>query len=121
MPGLAATHPSAEDYEDFVLHARYGDLADLQSWLANFGREAAAVACDENDNTALHMAAANGHEGLFCTLLRQKTRTLMVHAKAIVKVLLDLLPHEGVIRQNHGGNTALHWAAMKCARITLSS
>ena len=64
MPGLAATHPSAEDYEDFVLHARYGDLADLQSWLANFGREAAAVACDENDNTALHMAAANGHEGL---------------------------------------------------------
>jgi ankyrin repeat protein len=49
-----------EDREDFVLAARYGDLDDVKAYMAqgiNVGVK------DNNGNTAMHMASANGHTG----------------------------------------------------------
>jgi ankyrin repeat protein len=89
--------PSRDQQDEAVLAARYGDddsLGDLQNFLREFGAAALAEASDEYGNTALHMAAANGH-------------------KAIVEFLVKELPVEALVKSNEAGNTALHWAALK--------
>ncbi|KAH9014827.1 cytoplasmic protein [Lactarius hengduanensis] len=85
--------PSPEDTEDFILSCRYGDIDDLKSFIERFGTDSVGNARDENGNTVLHMASANGHTEL-------------------LDVLLPIVPSTLLSAQNHAGSTALHWAAL---------
>ncbi|KAH9039819.1 cytoplasmic protein [Lactarius pseudohatsudake] len=85
--------PSPEDTEDFILSCRYGDIDDLKSFVERFGTDSVGNARDENGNTVLHMASANGHTEL-------------------LDVLLPIVPSTLLSAQNHAGSTALHWAAL---------
>jgi len=55
--------PSPDDTEDLLLSCRYGDLDDAKSFIERFGTAPLSEARDENGNTILHMASANGHTG----------------------------------------------------------
>jgi uncharacterized protein len=55
--------PTEEDCEELLLSCRYGDLDDVKQFVEKFGADAVANARDENGNTVLHMASANGHLG----------------------------------------------------------
>ncbi|GAQ85364.1 hypothetical protein KFL_002310200 [Klebsormidium nitens] len=68
--------------------ARYGDVEDVQATLDS-GVDASAA--DSSGRTALHMAAANGHEN-------------------VVQLLLE--KGANVNAANQEGNTPLHWAAL---------
>jgi uncharacterized protein len=57
--------PSPDDTEELLLACRYGDIEDVRSFLERFGTVPISHARDENENTVLHMAAANGHAGEF--------------------------------------------------------
>lgn len=59
MPAVQSQF-SQEERADFVLAARYGDLDDVIAFL-DHGMN--VLVLDTNGNTALHMAAANGHAG----------------------------------------------------------
>ena len=55
--------PSQEDQEELLLSCRYGDLEDVQAFVANYGPRPLSDAQDEHGNTVLHMACGNGHVG----------------------------------------------------------
>jgi len=55
--------PSPDDVEDLLLSCRYGDLDDVKTFIDRFGTSLLNEARDENGNTILHMASANGHTG----------------------------------------------------------
>jgi uncharacterized protein len=55
--------PSPDDTEDLLLSCRYGDIGDVNSFIERFGTAPIADARDQNGNTVLHMASANGHIG----------------------------------------------------------
>ncbi|KAI0264252.1 ankyrin repeat-containing domain protein [Gloeopeniophorella convolvens] len=78
-----------------LLSCRYGDLGDVKLFIDRFGAAAVDSARDENENTALHMASANGHTEL-------------------LDLLLPLVSPSLLSAQNSAGSTALHWAALNC-------
>lgn len=55
--------PSADELEDIILSARYGELEEIQAFVAKYGIASIADNVDERGNGCLHMAAANGHNG----------------------------------------------------------
>ena len=63
IPFFTDMDPSYEDIEELLLSCRYGDLDDLKSFVQRFGTNSVGEARDENGNTVLHMASANGHIG----------------------------------------------------------
>jgi ankyrin repeat protein len=65
VTGMNHPTPSLDDTEDLLLSCRYGDIDDFRSFLERFGTAPISHARDENENTVLHMAAANGHVGQF--------------------------------------------------------
>jgi len=85
--------PSPDDTEDLLLSCRYGDLDDAKSFIDRFGTAPLGEARDENGNTILHMASANGHTEL-------------------LDYLLPLCPSSLLSAQNYAGSTALHWAVL---------
>ncbi|OZJ03532.1 hypothetical protein BZG36_03432 [Bifiguratus adelaidae] len=88
--------------DDVIYAARAGDLEDLQS---NRYPVQALNGQDEHGNTALHMAAANGHLGTMHTASES-----ISHLLDICQFLLPHITH--VDTQNNEGNTPLHWAAL---------
>lgn len=54
---------SVDDKEDLLLSCRYGELDQVQHFVATYGAHSLPDVTDDNGNTALHMACANGHEG----------------------------------------------------------
>jgi ankyrin repeat protein len=60
-----STTPLLDDVEELLLACRYGDIKDVTSFLERFGTAPIGDARDENGNTVLHMASANGHVGEF--------------------------------------------------------
>lgn len=55
--------PTSDDKDELLLSCRYGDLEDIQQFVEKFGQDVVSQVRDDNDNTVLHMTAANGHEG----------------------------------------------------------
>ena len=55
--------PSADEFSELILSARYGDIDDVKLFVETHGQAALADARDDSQNTVLHMAAANGHIG----------------------------------------------------------
>ena len=62
-PQMQHAIPSPDDTEDLLLSCRYGDLDDAKSFIDRFGTAPLGETRDENGNTILHMASANGHTG----------------------------------------------------------
>ncbi|BGP15555.1 hypothetical protein JCM10213_001354 [Rhodosporidiobolus nylandii] len=94
----STAQPSAEELAGLLDCFRYGDVEqgdfdDIKAFEAAYGASWFAEAKDENGNTALHLAAGNGHQ-------------------EIVSYLLPLLPPSALIAQNAGLSTPLHWAAL---------
>lgn len=55
--------PTADELDDIILSARYGELDEIEQFVAKYGINSVADAVDERGNGCLHMAAANGHIG----------------------------------------------------------
>jgi len=91
--------PSADEAEDLLLSCRYGDVDDIKSFIDRFGTVPVGQARDENGNTVLHMACANGHIQL-------------------LHVLLPIVLPSLLSAQNSAGSTALHWAALNSQLAT---
>lgn len=90
---------TSDQIDELLLSARYGDLEDLQATLAPLLSNASsatdllATIKNEDSNTLLHYASANGH----------------------LEVVQYLLPHSdlpALLAQNVSGNTPLHWAGL---------
>ncbi|GAO49213.1 ankyrin [Saitoella complicata NRRL Y-17804] len=85
------------DTDDFILSARYGDLEEINAYFAQFAdrKEELLKAQDEyTGNTALHMAAANGHVDIVNALIQE------IADKSLLNI------------QNERGNTPLHWSCL---------
>mmetsp|Transcript_17615 Transcript_17615/g.30332 ORF Transcript_17615/g.30332 Transcript_17615/m.30332 type:complete len:142 (-) Transcript_17615:541-966(-) len=76
------------DVDDFLDGARYADMVLVEDYLV---RGIDPSCANENRNTALHYAAANGHSD-------------------VIRVLLAY--HALPCAKNDSGNQALHWAAL---------
>ncbi|KAJ3553915.1 hypothetical protein NP233_g8006 [Leucocoprinus birnbaumii] len=85
--------PTTDEKDDLLLSCRYGDLEDVQQFVAKFGQDAISQVRDDNDNTVLHMTVANGHGDVLDYLLPIVTPSLLS-------------------AQNSSGSTPLHWAAL---------
>ncbi len=84
---------SALEVDDMIDFARYNEVEVLGSIASSdFFEKLACV--DENGNSLLHMAAANGHTASIQVLMT---------CTAVIKLLNS---------QNSEGNTPLHWAAL---------
>jgi hypothetical protein len=78
-------------WEEFLIDScRFGELEDVKECLSN-GVDVNFR--NEQKNTGLHMAAANGH-------------------LEIVKLVTPLMKKELINSQNEAGNTPLHWAVL---------
>lgn len=73
LPETTTATPSTEEILDLVEAARYGELDTLQDFIARYGSSPIREAVDEHGLTPLHMASANGHEGL-SSLTRHEER-----------------------------------------------
>ncbi|CDS81866.1 uncharacterized protein SPSC_00052 [Sporisorium scitamineum] len=91
---------TSDQIDELLLSARYGDLEDLESTLnpllsasSTTATELLASIKNEDNNTLLHYASANGH----------------------LEVVQYLLPHTDLrlsLAQNISGNTPFHWAGL---------
>ncbi|KAJ9478496.1 Ankyrin repeat-containing protein YAR1 [Pseudozyma hubeiensis] len=92
---------TSDQIDELLLSARYGDLEDLQASLSpllstsspSSPSELLATIKNEDSNTLLHYASANGH----------------------LEVVQYLLPFSDLslsLAQNVSGNTPLHWAGL---------
>ncbi|RFU33522.1 hypothetical protein B7463_g2796, partial [Scytalidium lignicola] len=108
-----APNLSEDEIDDLLYYARTGDteefavLRDELCKRENISPEALAellkVAKDENSgNGVLHMAAANGHDGLIKDICKR-----LSHSSPQNPAML-----ETINAQNNSGNTPLHWAAL---------
>ncbi|SNX87368.1 uncharacterized protein MEPE_06078 [Melanopsichium pennsylvanicum] len=89
-----ASSLTSDQIDELLLSARYGDLEDLQTTLStNTSAELLLSIKNEDSNTLLHYASANGHLNL-------------------VQYLLPYSNLAYLLSQNISGNTALHWAAL---------
>ncbi len=116
MPPL----PNAEELEDVLLACRYGDIDDVRAFVDKYGIEVLSNARDEQQNTVLHMTAANGHDGEFCPFQKSiHTRSTRSHTNGdfityidVLLYLLPLLPSSLSAAQNISQSTPLHWATV---------
>ena len=81
-----------DELDEFFLCARYGELSEVRSAVEKYGNVIGGPSTrDDNGNTALHFAAANGHVPVVAFLIGR------CGAKCVT---------------NGSGNTPLHWAVL---------
>ncbi|KAF8332113.1 uncharacterized protein EI90DRAFT_2919006 [Cantharellus anzutake] len=85
--------PLSTEVEDVLLACRFGDLGDIRAFVDTHGRDALANARDDQCNSPLHMAAANGHDD-------------------VLRYLLPIFPASLSAVQNDSQSTPLHWAVV---------
>ncbi|WWD20353.1 hypothetical protein CI109_104829 [Kwoniella shandongensis] len=85
------TTPTAEEVEDILLSARYGEVDEIKSFVEKYGAEPLISARDERGNTVLHMCCGNGHLD-------------------VLNYLIPLVPKELLTKTNEAGSPAMHWA-----------
>lgn len=56
---------TTEEQEEFLLSCRYGDLDDVKAFVDKYGSQDLLSISDDNESTCLHMAAGNGHDGMY--------------------------------------------------------
>ncbi|WRT69749.1 uncharacterized protein IL334_006740 [Kwoniella shivajii] len=83
--------PTAEDTEEVLLSARYGELDEIKEFVEKFGAGPLVEAKDERGNTILHMCCGNGHID-------------------VLNYLIPLIPKDLLSRTNEAGSPPLHWA-----------
>ncbi|KAI0685584.1 cytoplasmic protein [Cytidiella melzeri] len=85
--------PTDEEIEDVLLSCRYGDIDDIEQFVAKYGSDSLNDIRDDRGNSVLHMVCANGHTDALDYLLKTVSPSLLS-------------------AQNEAKSTALHWAAM---------
>ena len=121
----SATHSNltTDDIDDLLYLARLGETTDLKAAIDLFAKTFSttphtiltAAVDKESGNGLLHMAAANGHVGLFSWTFRVLCCYTTNHDLDTLKELLTLSASSQAISlnlQNASGNTPLHWAAL---------
>ncbi|WVF68513.1 hypothetical protein IAT40_003280 [Kwoniella sp. CBS 6097] len=83
--------PTAEEVEEILLSARYGELNEIKEFVDKFGAESLGSARDERGNTVLHMCCGNGH-------------------LEVLNYLLPVMPKELLQNTNEAGSPPIHWA-----------
>ncbi|OCF43847.1 cytoplasmic protein [Kwoniella heveanensis CBS 569] len=83
--------PTAEEVEEVLLSARYGELDEIKEFVDKFGAESLGPAKDERGNTVLHMCCGNGHLD-------------------VLDYLIPLVPKELLQSTNEAGSPPIHWA-----------
>ncbi|KAI5799201.1 ankyrin repeat-containing domain protein [Peziza echinospora] len=125
--------PLTEDHIDDILYlARIGDVTELLVLLTelreagittpsggNTNKEYILAAKDEDGNTAIHMASANGHTGIVTTFLPQSSKSEATTTTSTAPTESSSSsstptqpPHILTTPQNTAGNTPLHWASV---------
>ncbi|KAI0061912.1 ankyrin [Artomyces pyxidatus] len=112
LPSMQNTGVSVDDREELLLSCRYGDLDDVQLFVERFTAAALQDVRDDNGNTVLHMACANGHIGELAPVLRNLRSDPRKIATEILEYLLPVISPSLLSAQNASGSTALHWAAL---------
>lgn len=103
--------PTADDNDDVLLAARYGDRDDVQQFVTQFTADAVAKVHDEHGNTVLHMICANGHTGESHSLWRSRP-IFFTSRTDLLNYILPIVPISLLASQNDAGSTPLHWAAL---------
>ena len=112
-----------DDSDDLLYLARLGETPDLKAAIDFFAKTLSttpetiltAAIDKESSNGLLHMAAANGHVGLFYRTFRGLCSYTTNNDLDTLKELLTLSASNHAISlnlQNVSGNTPLHWAAL---------
>lgn len=105
--------PIDDERQDLLLSCRYGDLPDIQEFVSKFSADALNDVQDDNGNTILHMAAANGHTGEHAsTPPLPCISTLERRPVDVLAYLLPLVSPRLLVHKNRAGSTPLHWAAV---------
>ena len=110
MSAPADPQPSltADDAQDALDCARYGDLDELRPLFTRYGSATLATIRDSSGNTLLHMASANGHDDVLNFLIAPgEAESPNEPSSNVVSDFGALLA-----AQNNAGNTPLHWAAL---------
>ena len=61
---MSVAVPSDEEKDEVLIACRYGDLEDVEQFIAKFGPDSLNDIRDDRGNTVLHMVCANGHIGM---------------------------------------------------------
>ncbi|KAH7099887.1 ankyrin repeat-containing domain protein [Auriculariales sp. MPI-PUGE-AT-0066] len=109
-PSSSIPDLTADDAQEALDCARYGDLDELRPLLTKYSGATLATIRDGGGNTLLHMASANGHDDVLsfllaaCSELSPNDPSAPAPATGEFNALLAT--------QNNAGNTPLHWAAL---------
>lgn len=74
-PSSDIPRPTPEEVDELLLDCRYGDLDAVTAFHTTYGSQPIADARDANQNTVLHMVAANGHIGTVTPLAIAQRRS----------------------------------------------
>ena len=114
---------TTDDVDELLYLARLGETTELKAAIDLFAKTLStpshtiltAAVDKESSNGLLHMAAANGHVGLFSLRSRVLPRYATNNDLDTLKELLTLSDSKQAVLlnlQNVSGNTPLHWAAL---------
>jgi uncharacterized protein len=105
---------SKEEKDDVLFSCRCGDFDAVKEFGNKYGNHKLDSIRDENGNSILHMAAANGHVGeqvilLAGAVIHNLSKRLRLEG---LEYLLSVVSPSLLAAQNLAGSTPLHWAAL---------
>ena len=123
MSSATLSTVTTDDIDDLLYLARLGETTDLKAAIDLIAKTLSttphtilrAAVDKESGNGLLHMAAANGHVGMFSWTFRVLCGYITNNDLDTLKELLTLSAFSqasSLNLQNASGNTPLHWAAV---------